>query len=692
MANDGYMGKIIRVDLTSGEISTIDTSKYKKYGGGHGIGTAVFWDECEDPTVEGDDPKNVVTLMTSPLSGTIAPAASGRTEVQGIGLQGYPINWFTRSNFGGRFSGMLKYAGWDGIVIKGKAKEPVWLDIRNDKVTLRSAKGIWGLDTYETQEEIWRRVRESSGAMKNGWTTLEKGRDSGDTTSNPSVLAIGPIGETGSPTAALINEGGNGSGQGGFGGVFGSKNLKAISVIGTGSVKPTDMKALMDTRLWAQQYAVIGNEDKPIPSGTGMFSEVPGAGGGALFGPQNEASVPYGCLACHKCCRRRYASGRSNGSSCVDFAFISSGDKEVHGAVTSVTLDASEVAQRAGVNVYVFMPMLPWLRTLAKMGILGPGKEIDSDLPIEELWGTAELIKILIDKMVHKKDIGKYLSMGLAQGAKALGRYEEDTTSGILALQYWGYPRHYDARTEMEWGYGTLMGDRDINEHDFNAHVYWTPSLAALMGGKPSYTAEEYANVVAKVIKPYDGDPKVVDYSDEGMYSESMAKLVAWHRHYTRYYKQSLLFCDWAYADIFNPYREGNVGLTGEIEPRIVQAVTGKDEDFLAGMEIGRRIWNFDRAIWCLQGRTCSLEKFAPYAYKTPVKGGVPYVMPAFVDGEWRFQNVSDRMLDDAKVEEWKQRFYKLEGWNENGVPTRETLEKLDLGFMADALQKAGKL
>ncbi|MCG2808448.1 MAG: aldehyde:ferredoxin oxidoreductase, partial [Coriobacteriia bacterium] len=156
MAANGYAGKILRLDLTARKSSVIDTEKYEQWGGGHGIGSALFWDLCKDKTVEGRDPGNVLTIMTSPLSGTMAPSASGRVEVQGIGTAGYPVNWFTRSNFGGRFGGQLKYAGWDGIVLEGKADAPVWIDIVNDKVVFRDAGDLWGKDTQETQKLVWK--------------------------------------------------------------------------------------------------------------------------------------------------------------------------------------------------------------------------------------------------------------------------------------------------------------------------------------------------------------------------------------------------------------------------------------------------------------------------------------------------------------------------------------------------------
>ena len=83
---NGYAGNILRVNLTNREITTIPTSDYDEWVGGHGMGSAIFFDLVEDKTIDGFDPANVVTLMTSPLSGTLVPGASGRTEVQGIGV------------------------------------------------------------------------------------------------------------------------------------------------------------------------------------------------------------------------------------------------------------------------------------------------------------------------------------------------------------------------------------------------------------------------------------------------------------------------------------------------------------------------------------------------------------------------------------------------------------------------------
>ena len=242
-SSKGYSGKILKVDLTTGKFEEILTEKYKSWGGGHGIGSAIFFDLCKDKTIKGTDPGNVVTIMTSPLSGTLAPSVAGRTELQGIGIQAYPIGWFTRSNFGGRFSTQLKFAGWDGIVLTGKSPKKVWLNIVNGEVKLQDAADLWALDTRETQEEIWARVEPSK--KESGWANMGVSRDAGRTTQHPAVLTSGPNAEKFGPMAALVHDAGNGAGQGGFGGVFASKNLKAISVVGTGGVNIADPNALM---------------------------------------------------------------------------------------------------------------------------------------------------------------------------------------------------------------------------------------------------------------------------------------------------------------------------------------------------------------------------------------------------------------------------------------------------------------
>jgi len=279
MAN-GYAGKLLVVDLTKRNVSTLNTEDYKEWGGGHGIGSAVFFELCKNKAIDALDPGNVVSVMTGPIQGTVTPYGSGRAEVQGIGAQGYPTNWFTRSGFGGRFAGQLKFAGWDGVFVTGKADKPVWIDIRDQNVAIRDASAtgdaLWGLDTTEVEEKIYELVRSDDLV---GWTQYGGSRDSGRSALNPGVLSCGPAGENLIRNASLNHEGGGGAGQGGFGAVFGSKNLKSISVIGTGTLTIADPKALMDARAWAQKTMWDIADLKPTFAGVYTMRPSLGMGG-----------------------------------------------------------------------------------------------------------------------------------------------------------------------------------------------------------------------------------------------------------------------------------------------------------------------------------------------------------------------------------------------------------------------------
>ena len=222
----GLTGKILRVNLTTKEISTIASEKYADYGGGHGMGSALFFDLVGNQLpFPAFDPRNVVIMTASPFAGTFVPG-SGRCEVQGLGPMLYPVEWFGHSNFGGRFTAQLKHAGWDGIVVEGKAEKPVWINILNDKVKIEDANGVWGMDTWDTQQEISRRV--VPGLKHGEWAALA---DDCHTTQIPAVVCCGQAGENMSRIAGLLHGAGSVAALCGYGAVFGKiKSRKAKSM------------------------------------------------------------------------------------------------------------------------------------------------------------------------------------------------------------------------------------------------------------------------------------------------------------------------------------------------------------------------------------------------------------------------------------------------------------------------------
>ena len=141
MIKGGYQGRILRVNLTSGDVKveSINEEWAKKYIGGRGYGTRILFEEI-DPKVDPLSEDNKVVIATGPLDGTLAPS-SGRVMVVTKGALNGAI---ACSNSGGHFGPELKRAGYDMIVLEGKAKEPVYIWINKGKVEIRSAKHIWG--------------------------------------------------------------------------------------------------------------------------------------------------------------------------------------------------------------------------------------------------------------------------------------------------------------------------------------------------------------------------------------------------------------------------------------------------------------------------------------------------------------------------------------------------------------------
>ena len=149
---NGWTGKILKIDVGTGKIETSPTEAYvDDYLGGRGIGLRLVYDLLE-PGTKPLDPGNPLIFSMGPLSGTAMPS-SGRTDVTALSPQN---NLRGRSNFGGYFGPEARFAGYDHIVLVGKAEKPVYVWIQDDRVELRDASHLWGKDTYETQKLIQR--------------------------------------------------------------------------------------------------------------------------------------------------------------------------------------------------------------------------------------------------------------------------------------------------------------------------------------------------------------------------------------------------------------------------------------------------------------------------------------------------------------------------------------------------------
>ncbi|NTU60583.1 MAG: aldehyde ferredoxin oxidoreductase, partial [Deltaproteobacteria bacterium] len=418
--------------------------------------------------------------------------------------------------------------------------------------------------------------------------------------------------------------------------------------------------------------------------------------------PPTKNRRPQSCQACVGGCRSRYDVGYGNESACQETSWYGPFARKVARSPaedTEINLKAADLVQRYGLNSFVFQFGLHWLEHLYHEGVLGPEGPIRSRLPWSEL-GTLAFAEKLVHALSTRTDVGADLADGFVPAAHKWGR-EKDLHTGALLFSYWGVSEHgYDPRAELEWGYGSLLGDRDMNLHCFN-WIFTSVSAAVAFGQPLRFEAEELVRLHARKLAPYAKDrPEVLDFGDAHMYSADVAQLVRWQQHYCRFWKQSALFCDLKWPDFCNtnaPDLEGATGSPDAGEQVFWNAVTGDRLTLEDGIEIGRRIWNLDNAIWALQGRHRDLVHFAPYVYETKYEKGelFPFYLWPCRDGsgKWTYTDLMGRSLDRAGVDAWKTHFYRLEGWNtKTGWPKRSTLEKLGLGDVADALGAAGRL
>jgi aldehyde:ferredoxin oxidoreductase len=243
----GWAGKVLRVDLSTGRIWTEDTiEKYKDYLGGTGVGYKVMWDEVPAGT-KPYDPENRIVYAVGPLAGTGAPC-NGRTAITTLWPTCWPVPLVASGHMGGQFAAKLKYAGYDAIVIQGKADRPVWLSIVDQQVEIQDARRLWGQGIRRTTEAISQIL---------GTEAV--------------VAAIGPAGENLVPMSVVMNSVSHSAG--GIGSVMGAKNLKAIGVQGTGSVRIAGNKEEWE-KLIKHHLSLLGaNNQHVVPNSPQPWAE-----------------------------------------------------------------------------------------------------------------------------------------------------------------------------------------------------------------------------------------------------------------------------------------------------------------------------------------------------------------------------------------------------------------------------------
>ena len=423
---NGYMGKVLCVDLSAGEVwdEPLDAGDARAFVGGSGLVARMVYD-----VVDGDTdplgPDNPLALMTGPLVGTAMPSA-GRCSVCALspltGLWG-------EANTGGFIGPEMRFAGYDGIIVTGRAEKPVWLSIVDGQAELHDATGLWGGDSYETQE----RVREGMGEP------------------SARVACIGPAGENLAKMAAVMNDHGRAAGRTGLGAVMGSKNLKAIGLRGKAKVPLADAD-----RFKTVVRQIIAGLDEDMAAMSIRLAGTAGYVDMALMygdlpiryyqqGEWENASNLSGVLmadqyqnrnvACYRC---PIACGRETRAPSYGVDRVDGPEYETLGALGSlVMVDDQEAVIYAGhlCNVYGLDTIstgctIALACEMFERGILSPA---DTDGLVIR-YGDVQMLHRLIEMMARCEGFGELLAEGSAALAERFGVPELAVTVNRLEV------------------------------------------------------------------------------------------------------------------------------------------------------------------------------------------------------------------------------------------------------------------
>jgi len=425
---NGYAGKLLRVNLTSHEIreEDLDLKLARQFIGGEGIASTILFKEV-GPDTDPLGPENILIFMTGAFVGTTIPCGIKTTVVSRSPLTGI----YGESMFSAPLGVDLKNAGYDGIIIKGKAKEPAYLWMKDNHVQVKDAKHLWGKETFETVDALRREL--------------------GDAT--VSVATIGLAGERLVKLASIIADNSRAAGRCGLGAVMGSKNLKAIACKGTGKIKVSNpdklneikkeavSTALPNTKALRENGTASGlitfeqNGNLPIRNWTrGSFPEAEKITGTTMT--QTILTSPYPCRTCPIACGRkvRIQSG--------PYAMEGSGPEyETMAALGSLCFNsnlesiakANDICNRLGIDTISSGQAIALAMECYEKGLIKDAGGVDLT------WGNPDAVVKMCELIGKKEGLGVTLGQGVRRAAEIIGKGSEKFAIHVKGLEF---PEH----------------------------------------------------------------------------------------------------------------------------------------------------------------------------------------------------------------------------------------------------------
>ena len=633
----GYAGNVLHVDLTSNAVKKeeLDVAMAKKFLGGQGISSKLAYDLIR-PGIDPLSPENVLVYGVGPFTGTFMPGFPRAGMVSKSPLTGL----FVESNSGNSIGPMLKYAGYDHLIITGRARTPVFLVINDDDVEVKDASDMWGMDTFETADAIRSKLGDEY------WTSC-----------------IGPGGEHLVSFACVIENGNGMLSRAGLGAVAGSKNLKAMAVRGTKGIRVhrrREFRKLAEEirekiakspliDLWRNGGKIIDAYMMPFYQ-RGIYNKR-NYGEGApesctqVFTQREFAEHVwkryYACFGCPCGCKgiigvdgRKYPvqDFKISNPWGTPMLFIECGAKDWDEAVKPAYLTS-----KYGIDAFETLRVISFAIDLYKKKVISRG-----DAGGAELDWNVDTILNLIEKIVHKDGIGAILAKGIKGASKEIGGEAERCAVHIKGLA-----------PTMD-----LRGTRTPDDREPYLFLENVGQLFDPRGGHHGRSwSITYVPRKVESIKRYAVSMGVPDEAIDRIFAESgwsLPRLLKWVDDF-----DTMVF---SLGLCMRPQMMANFDLN--TMATLYSITTGMELGSREMLEAGGRIWNIQRLFNVREGATRK-DDMPPHRMMTEPLSVGSYLNPPVREGDIQ------GMLTD---------YYEESGWDmATGIPTKEKLVELGL-------------
>ncbi len=620
----GYSGKILRVDLSQGKtwVEKNDTNWYRRYLGG--VGFISYYLLKEVPRgCDAFDPENRLIFAPGPVNGVPIPAA-GRNAV---GAKSPLSGGWGKTEVGGWFGAELKRAGWDAMVVQGKADNPVYIWLDDDRVEIRDASHLWGKSTKETLATI----REDLGDRRIRATL------------------IGPGGEKLVRFACIINDLRHTGGRTGMGAVMGSKNLKAIAVRGTVGVEIADAAKIREMSRWmGRNYLEMTRDLSEFgTAGRGSNMEAGSLSGNlptrnfrdgyfATAGLLDARRIRFDMEGCYACPIRCKMMVRTGAPYFVDPIYGGPEYETLAALGSNCGIDDVEAVSKAHelCNAYSIDTISAGATIAFAMECFENGLlTLEDTGGIELGFGNAQAMVQVMEQIGRREGIGDLLAEGTLRAAQEIGKGAEEYAMEVKGVDL----GMHEPRGKQVLGLGYAVcahgADHGAGLHD-----------TMLVSEGPGLDAVRELTINKSMPIDYLGPEKV----------RAFRLLRSW-----RNVCDSLVTCN------FVPW-------TRQQLMEIARGVTGWSFNMFEAMVLGERIEAMARAFNMREGLTASDDRLPNRYFEPPTEGHL------------REHNIA---IDREAFQKAVHNYYGMFGWDrDTGVPLQDTLDDLDISWVGEEL------